>query len=225
MIPEGTAGRTESLLAQTQKAPHIIDSTPHRLATRRDDFLLAMYRAAWDNVTQAEDTLWKVMAAYTAVFAALAFASSTVGLGAVLLLVVVFGLFGAAVSQNANLWFIRNMGMISNIERQFLFDDDYGRIIPERWKRGKVPFVNREIWWIMTVLFFSISAIALGASYFVLQHPQFSVILWVLGVGTLLVFLYSLLKLYPSYLSIKNTPPETSNPVEPVPTTDPPSQT
>lgn len=130
--------------------------------TAREEFLLKMYETTWANVTRAEDAIWKGMTAYTAIFAGLSLASSVVGIWGFLILIVVFGLFGMALSLNANLWFVRNIGMISNLEKEFLGEDDYDRLIPAVWK-GKVPFLNDEIWTIMTGFFFVVTLAAVSS--------------------------------------------------------------
>lgn len=159
-----------------------------------------MYQEAWTNVTTAQDTVWKVMAAYTAVFAALGFVSSVIGEGAFTVLLVVFGTVGAIVSQSANLWFTRNMGIISKIEPEFLRPDDYGKIIPREWRsRPTVKFVNREVWWIMTALFLSVNLVTVGASYYTLKPNWFCIALLTLLIGLACTALYSGAVLYPSY--------------------------
>lgn len=187
------------------KGPANSSRPPHAAQTpsdRRDEFLMEMYKAAWSNVTTAEDTLWKVMAAYTAVFAALAFVSSFLRETGFVVLVVIFGLFGAAVSQNANLWFIRNMGIIANVEQEFLLPADYERIIPASWK-NRVAFVNWDVWWVMTVLFYAVSVTTIAVALPSLSSSDFWTIILIFVAGTILVVFYSVWFLW---RSIRNFP-------------------
>jgi hypothetical protein len=128
---------------------------------KRDSFLLEMYQASWDNVSRNEDAIWKVFAAYAALFAGLAIASKEIDLFTFLLFVIVFGLFGAIFSQHANLWFLRNMGMISNLEKEFLVNGDYGVLVPAEYK-DKLRYWNLELWSIMTILFLSIDVLSIA---------------------------------------------------------------
>jgi hypothetical protein len=128
-------------------------------ATPREEFLLKMYEACWQNVTTAGDAVWKVFASYVAVFAGLSFAGPFIGIEGFLLLVIVFSGFGMIVCLNGNLWFERNIGMISNIEKEFLLEMDYNVIIPKKWQQHEPSFVTSEIWWVMFLLFLATAVV------------------------------------------------------------------
>jgi hypothetical protein len=132
-----------------------------RIVNSREEFLVKMYEMMWQNITTAADAIWKVMAAYTAVFAGTALASSELGNWGFTLILTIFGLLGMAVCLNANAWFARNIGVVANIEQEFLAPDDYGKIIPTAWK-SKQPFVNREVWWCLVLLFLSITFVVVA---------------------------------------------------------------
>jgi len=121
----------------------------------REDFLLKLYESSWNNVSRAEDSLWKIFAAYTALFAGLDLAIDTIGDFRFLFIMTIFSFSGIISSLIANSWFVRNMGIISNIEKEFLkFNGN--EVIPKEWVKGKVPFFNVENWWIIVALFFTI---------------------------------------------------------------------
>jgi len=127
----------------------------------RKKFLLEMYTVFWDNVSRAFDMAWKMMASYAALFAALSFIYQFFGAAIVLGLIIVFSFVSIGLALNANLWFVRNAALISNLEREFLYDDDYGKLLPERWKKPKpMGFFNDEIWWVHIVLYSSICLVA-----------------------------------------------------------------
>ena len=48
------------------------------------------------------------------------------------------------------------MGIIANIEKELMDITDFDKIIPKSWILGKVPFLNRENWWLIIALFFAI---------------------------------------------------------------------
>lgn len=125
----------------------------------RKKFLLEFYQVCWNNVTRAEEASWKMFAAYTAVFAGLAFASEIIGTAGFLSVLSIFSFLAIALSLNANLWFVRNIGLISNLEKEFLSESDYGVLVPENYKE-KIPFFSFrvfEAWWVLIVAYFSIS--------------------------------------------------------------------
>jgi len=127
--------------------------------SERKKFLLEFYQVCWNNVTRAEEAAWKMFAAYTAIFAGLAFASETIGIAGFLSVLSIFSFLAIALSLNANLWFVRNIGLISNLERELLNESDYGVLIPKSYKE-KVPFFSFrvfEAWWVLIVAYFSVS--------------------------------------------------------------------
>lgn len=114
-----------------------------------------MYESSWNNVSRAEDSLWKIFAAYTALFAGLGIAIDTIGVFGFLFIMTIFSFAGVISSLITNSWFVRNMGIISNIEKEFLEFTDT-EVIPKIWMSGKVSFLNRENWWITIALFFAV---------------------------------------------------------------------
>jgi hypothetical protein len=137
----------------------------------RKKFLLEFYQACWNNVTRAEESAWKMFAAYTAIFAGLAFASETIGIAGFLSLLSIFSFLAIALSLNANLWFVRNIGLISNLEKEFLDESDYGVLLPKSYKE-KIPFFSFrvfEAWWVLIAAYFSISLTVL-----IFLFPQIS---------------------------------------------------
>jgi hypothetical protein len=121
----------------------------------RTKFLLQMHSLYWNNISRAEEASWKMMAAYTALIAGLSVAVPTIGYIGFLAVFIPFSFMSISISLNANLWFLRNIGLISNLEKEFLKDEDYDYLIPKRW-REKLPFVNSEPWWIFIIVYFSV---------------------------------------------------------------------
>jgi len=124
------------------------------MSVDREQFLIEYYRKCWDNVSRAEDAAWKMMAGYATLLAGLSFVYEDIGSTGFLLIIIIFSFFSASLSMNANLWFVRNLSLISNFEKEFLRNEDYGYLIPKIW-REKLPFFNRkpeywEAWWVHT---------------------------------------------------------------------------
>lgn len=112
-----------------------------------------MYEMCWTNVTRAEDAIWKVFAAYTALFAGLSISKDIIGFFGFILLISAFSISGMCVSINANLWFTRNIGLVSNIEKELLKKEDWNYIVPKKWASKKASFQSKEIWWIIFFIF------------------------------------------------------------------------
>ena len=82
----------------------------------RIKFLLEFYNVCWNNITRAEDAAWKMMAAYATLIAGLSFIYKDIGAIGFLIIIIIFSYFSINISLNANLWFVRNMGIISNLK-------------------------------------------------------------------------------------------------------------
>jgi len=122
----------------------------------RKDFLGKMYESYWSNINRAEDSLWKIFAAYTALFAGLGIAVELIGTFGFLFIMTIFSFAGIISSLVSNSWFVRNMGLIANIEKEFLEKTDLDVLIPKSWTNKKVSFVKLENWWIIIALFFAV---------------------------------------------------------------------
>lgn len=133
--------------------------------SERKKFLLEFYKICWANITRAEDAAWKMMAAFATVIAGLSFVYEQIGVVGFLLIVFAFCFFAILLSLNANLWFVRNIGIISNLEKEFLFEEDYNVIIPCKFQK-KRPFFSKNIqeweaWWIHIIVYLIICIILL----------------------------------------------------------------
>ena len=114
---------------------------------------MKMYESYWNNINRAEDSLWKIFAAYTALFAGLGLAIDFIGNFGFLFIMTIFSFAGMISALVSNSWFTRNMGLIANIEKELLAESDFDNIMPKVWTTGKVSFLNRENWWIIIALF------------------------------------------------------------------------
>jgi hypothetical protein len=101
----------------------------------RQDFLLKMYETAWSNINRTDETLWKLFFTYVTVVGGALFFSDKVlqdpwfGLLISLFITTV----ATCYSFNVNLWFLRNLVMIGNLEASFLDPGDYNKLIPQKW--------------------------------------------------------------------------------------------
>lgn len=127
---------------------------------KRKEFLIEMYRACWDSITRSEDSVWKITASYTAVFVGLFYFSQLVGLEACLIAWIIFSSLTVIVSLRGNFWFLRALLLLSNVEQELLNEEDYGVIIPRRFRsHAGRRFWNTEIWFIQTLIYSFISCV------------------------------------------------------------------
>lgn len=162
--------------------------------SNRDVFLLKLYEICWNNVTKAEDSIWKIFAAYTAILAGLGLAIDAIGALGFLLLVITFSFIGMYVSINASSWFARNMGLIANLEKEFLDKGDFDKIIPKKWVTSKVPFLNLEVWWIMFFLFIAVIMVSTYLFYNTISEEGKTIVFFAEVIGFLLAFGYGVIK-------------------------------
>ncbi|MEM1990903.1 MAG: hypothetical protein QXO15_07125 [Nitrososphaerota archaeon] len=125
----------------------------------RVEFLLQMHKVYWDNISRSEDACWKMTATYSALIAGLSLSIETIGYIGFLGVLIPFSFMSIAISLNANLWFVRNIGLISNLEKEFLTNKDYNYLIPRKWGEERVSFVNSEPWWIFIIVYFAVCLI------------------------------------------------------------------
>jgi len=130
----------------------------------RMKFLLQMHNAYWNNISRAEDACWKMTAAYTALIAGLSISIPVITYVGFLGIFIPFSFLSVIISLNANLWFLRNIGLISNLEKEFLKDEDYNSLIPKRWGE-KYPFINSEPWCVFTFVYFLVCLIVTGIMF------------------------------------------------------------
>jgi len=133
------------------------------MSSDRDKFLVEYYKKCWDNISRAEEAAWKMMAGYATLLAGLSFVYNDIGSTGFLLIIIIFSFFSASLSMNANLWFVRNIGLITNFEKEFLRNEDYGYLIPKSYRK-KIPFFHInpeywEAWWIHTFTYLIICII------------------------------------------------------------------
>lgn len=122
----------------------------------RKEFMLHMYSAFWDCVSRAEDSAWKMIAAYVALFAGMYFLHGIIGPGGVASIFIIFSFVAIVLSLRGNAWFLRNMGLISNLEKEFLDREDYEILVPRFFANPQSRFLNWEIWMVQAVSYFGV---------------------------------------------------------------------
>ena len=101
----------------------------------RNDFLLKLYETNWKNIIRTDDILWKVFLSYASVVLATIFLSDKFLNQPVFGILISLAITAIATCHafNVNLWFLRNLVLLGNVEASFLKATDYGVILPKKW--------------------------------------------------------------------------------------------
>ena len=156
---------------------------------------MRMYEVYWSNITRAEEAAWKILATYSALFAALTLAFTVVKPVGFAVLVILFSFLAIAISLNANLWFVRNIGLIANLEKEFLDKADYGVLIPVRWGKDKVPFFSWKVfeaWWVLITAYLAVAVATVAVLSSQFSCDDALIILLVFAVCMLLTLVYGM---------------------------------
>jgi hypothetical protein len=98
---------------------------------KRPDFLLAMYKAMWDNINRHILVVWQSVTALLAAVGALYLSGKDIlAPDLATSLVIVASTWAMAHAIDSKGWFNRNLYIITNIERQFLLRSDATAIHP-----------------------------------------------------------------------------------------------
>ncbi len=153
---------------------------------KRDEFLIQWYGILWANVTRSMEGIWKVLAPIAVVGTVMAAVQKgylPLPLGSSLTFVIL--LWALNMTIDLNQWHRRNLVFLTAVEREFLRDDDYGRVIPAKYReRGaewiRFYMINAVVFGVLLVLAAGYAALADGQRAGAWYH-------WlVLGVGLLL---------------------------------------
>ena len=114
------------------------DQSAKQSGAPRDEFLIKRYELLWANIDRSMKGIWNILATITIV-GTMVFAVESGKLpglfGKSVGFIVIFWALNIALDLNA--WHLRNMAFLTAIERAFLKDGDYGRIIPEGYRIPK----------------------------------------------------------------------------------------
>jgi hypothetical protein len=141
----------------------------------KEQFLLSYHRIAWENINAHRDGLWKILIPYLGFYVAVKDIYEMVGAQYVFIAFLALNAFVIAISINFNLWFLRNMAIIQNIESYFLDENDYGRLLPKSYKvpesyKDRFPFHMPEIWIFVVICASFVHVFIFGISLYVLNE-------------------------------------------------------
>lgn len=95
------------------------------MSDRRDDFLIEMYKQMFININRHITIIWQSISVLVGAFAVFSLVSNQViSLDLAASIMVLLAGWLCAHMFDANCWFNRNVGIITNIERQFLNGND-----------------------------------------------------------------------------------------------------
>lgn len=143
-------------------------SNSEKKQEQRSEFLLHLYDALWENIRSFENSIWQFLAVYGTILVAslsLIHTMSNSG-GATKVPVIQFVVFaiitlssiGIAIVIDRAKWFRRNLLFIINLEREFLFENDLGKIMPKHYHEKKDKILD-GISWMYILMYILISLV------------------------------------------------------------------
>lgn len=109
---------------------------------RRADFIKEMYRVYWANISRSMEGVWKILAPITVagtIIAAVHKDYLPPSLGISLSFVIILWALNVTIDLNA--WHRRNLFFVCKAEKLFLTPEDYGCILPSRYKKPKTDWI------------------------------------------------------------------------------------
>jgi hypothetical protein len=138
----------------------------------RESFLLEFYNNVWLNVRRAETSLWVLFPFYFTALSGLFIYRIQIGDFMTSFFILVISIFFSIISFNLNLWFVRNMRLVSRAEREFLNPNDFNRIIPKRWVTDHVHFFNYEPYCLLSIAYLAIGIVTtILMVFYVIKEP------------------------------------------------------
>lgn len=184
--------------------------------SRRDHFVLEMYKIFWQNVARTRVSLWAFIPSFAGaiwilfqnqeLFEGFPISSSIL----VIIGINSISIFFSSIAFNLNLWFIRNMELISRLEYEMLDENDIDRLIPKSWVEKERSFFNWEFYCVFAY-FFIIAGIVLSLGIIVKNNLglyEISIIVIALVIGLLIEYFYVvyLKERYAKLLKVSNKP-------------------
>jgi hypothetical protein len=110
---------------------------------RRPDFIIEMYRVYWANMARSMEGVWKILAPITVagtIIAAVHKDYLPAPLGISLAFLVIFWALNMTIDLNA--WHRRNLFFLVRAEQNFLRSQDYGTLLPKKYKEPSVRWIT-----------------------------------------------------------------------------------
>jgi hypothetical protein len=109
----------------------------------REAFLIEWYKILWTNARQSMDGTWKLFSPIPLVgtiWFAIYKQYLPINLGTALVFVIIF--WAINVTIDLNQWHRRNLFFYTAVEREFFGDNDYGRLLPTKYRSPKKGWVT-----------------------------------------------------------------------------------
>jgi len=125
---------------------------------RRADFVIEMYRVYWANMARSMEGIWKILAPITVsgtIIAGVHKDYLPVSLGISFAFLVILWALNVTIDLNA--WHRRNLFFLTKVEQQFLRSNDYGGLLPMKYRKpatGWITFykINAYVFFVFLIL-------------------------------------------------------------------------
>lgn len=153
----------------------------------RTDFIKEMYGVYWANITRSMEGVWKVLAPLTVVGTIIAgvhqgYLPAIFGISLAFLII----FWALNVMIDLNDWHLRNLFFLTKVEHEFLNPEDYGRILPSKYRIPDKKCIT--FYKINSLVFLALFVLILVFAWYKLECTEFVVLAVVLIVGGILTF-------------------------------------
>lgn len=145
----------------------------------KSDFLIAWYDILWRNIDRSMTGMWQILAPITVVGTGLWAVSEghlPIWLGGSGILLIIFWAINLTIDLNS--WHRRNLYLLTSVERRFLDDEDYGKLIPGKYRTPKRHWLL-TFYWVHGLTFAALLIIAGGFLGYLCYHTGVNCITWI----------------------------------------------
>jgi len=153
----------------------------------RKDFIKEMYGVYWDNITRSMEGVWKVLAPLTVVgtiIAAIHQGYLPAIFGISLAFLIIFWALNVMIDLND--WHRRNLFFLTKAEQEFLTAEDYGKLLPVKYKTPETRWIT--FYKINAIVFLVLLALTAFFAWYKLDCTELIFLAVLLIIGGILTF-------------------------------------
>jgi len=155
---------------------------------KRAEFIKEMYSVYWANITRSMEGVWKVLAPLTVVGTIIAgvhqeYLSALFGISLAVLII----FWALNVMIDLNDWHRRNLFFLTKAEQEFLKSEDYGNLLPSKYRIPKNEWIT--FYKINSLVFLILLAFTTFYSWYHLDCIDFGILILLITIGSIITFL------------------------------------
>jgi uncharacterized membrane protein len=153
----------------------------------RKDFIKEMYGVYWENITRSMDGVWKVLtplAVVGTIIGAIHQGYLPAMLGILLAFLVIFWALNIMIDLND--WHRRNLLFLTKAEHEFLNPEDYGKILPSKYRTPTKKWIT--FYTINSCVFLILSVLMLFYAWPKLSFGKFILLVILVAIGYVITY-------------------------------------